>query len=217
MPLKITRQDWRALFPRAPDAIIAAFASQPHCLDDAGITANRRRLAYTLANLDHESGGFTVPRLTENINYSAERLAKIFPRRFADAATVRRRFGTGKGWQLKAFDEIYGHRMGNADPGDGSRFIGRGGPQLTGRDSYEQVGKRCGLDLLGLPELATRPEHQPVILAAFCSWKGLLVLADRADFPGFVRAWNGGTIGLAARRAQLTLIAAIIRRLGEAG
>jgi len=58
--------------------------------------------------------------------------------------------------------------MGNR-PGthDGSRFIGRGAPQVTGRDGYAQVGRRCGLDLESNPDLAAAPEHQAKIMAAF--------------------------------------------------
>lgn len=214
MPLKIESQDWRELFPQAPEAIIAAFATQPQHLDTAGITATRTRLAYTLANVEHECAGFTVKNLTENIGYTAERIAAVFPRRFANAEAVRQRFGTEKGWQLRAFDDIYGNRGGNR-PGtrDGSRYIGRGGPQITGRDSYAQVGQRCGLDLLTLPRLAAQPQHQPAILAAFCNWKAILRFADADDFPGFVHAWNGGSNGMADRRHRLAGNDAIIGRL----
>lgn len=214
MSLTIAAEDWRALFPKAPDAIIAAFVAQAAILDEAGITATRTRLAYTLANVEHECGGFTIRNLTENINYTAERMAEVFDTRFADAAAVRRRFGTAKGWQLKAFDEIYGGRMGNR-PGtdDGSRYIGRGCPQITGRDGYAEVGRRCGLDLVEEPALATLPQHQPAILAAFCQWKTILRWADRGDFPRFVQIWNGGENGMADRRERLAGNDPIISRL----
>jgi len=44
-------------------------------LDAAGITHTRTRLAYFFANIEHESGGFTIPSLTENTRYTAERMA----------------------------------------------------------------------------------------------------------------------------------------------
>jgi putative chitinase len=127
---------------------------------------------------------------------------------------VKAAFGSAPGWQLKAFDNIYGGRMGNR-PGtsDGSRYIGRGGPQITGRDGYEQVGRRCHLDLVNQPELATLPECQPAILAAFYEWKGLSDFADRGDFDGFVKAWNGGTIGLEDRKERLKGNNSVINRL----
>jgi putative chitinase len=66
-------------------------------------------------------------------------LAPPLRQRRGGARKIRHRAG----WQQRAFDDIYGKRMGNR-PGtrDGSRFIGRGGPQVTGRDGYAEVGKR---------------------------------------------------------------------------
>lgn len=216
MPLRITRADWVELFPKAPAAIIDAFAANGTLLDQAGITETRTRLAYTLANLEHECGGFTVKNLTENINYSSERMAAVWPSRFpGGAADVVARFGKAPSWQKKAFDEIYSRQELGNRPGtdDGSRYIGRGGPQITGRDGYLQVGKRSGLKLEANPELATLPENQPAILAAFYSWKGLSKWADKGDFPGFVKAWNGGQVGMADRKERLAGNDPIVTRL----
>jgi putative chitinase len=216
MSIQVTAADWRALFPRAPQAIIDAFAREAAVLDRAGIAASRTRLAYALANLAHECAGFTIRDLTENIAYTPERMAKVWPNRFRSAADVIAKYGSGPGWRLKAFDDIYGGRMGNRiGTSDGSRYIGRGGPQITGRDGYREVGRRAGLDLVNKPELATRPEHQPAILAAFWEWKQLSRFADAGDFLGCVKAWNGGTNGLADRRAALRAQAPVIARLKE--
>ncbi len=214
MPLKLSEQDWRDIFPKAPDEIIAAFRDKASALDEAGITQSRTRLAYALANVEHECGGFTIKKLTENINYSAKRMAQVWPSRFASAADVVAKYGSGPGWRKRAFDDIYGNRMGNR-PGtsDGSTYIGRGGPQITGRDGYLQVGKRCKLKLADDPELATLPEHQPAILAAFWSWKKLNKHADKGNFIACVRAWNGGLVGFADRKALLKGNDPIIQRL----
>jgi putative chitinase len=216
MPLRLEKGDWRALFPKAPQAIIDAFVAGSASLDTAGITETRTRLAYALANVEHECGGYAIPNLTENIKYTAERMAKVWPKRFASAAAVRAKYGTAKGWQMKAFDDIYGNRMGNRKgTSDGSTYIGRGGPQITGRDGYIEVGKRCGLDLVNDPGLATAPEHQPAILAAFWSWKNLNKFADAGDFIGGVKSWNGGTNGLADRKIQMAGNDPIIKRLSN--
>lgn len=211
---RLRADDWRRIFPKAPQAVIDAFTANPAPLDRAGITRSRTRLAYALANVEHECGGFTIKDLTEDIRYSPERMAEVWPNRFADADAVRAKFGTGAGWRKKAFDEIYGNRMGNR-PGtnDGSTFIGRGGPQITGRGGYEEVGARCGLDLAGDPALATKPEHQPAILAAFWEWKGMNRFADAGDFRGAVKAWNGGHNGMADRRQKLKGNDPVISRL----
>jgi predicted chitinase len=214
MAFRLSRQDWKLIFPRAPDDIIDAFVNDPDSLDAAGITETRTRLSYALANVEHECGGYRIPRLTENINFTAKRLAEVFSNRFNSAAEVTQKYGTAAGWQKAAFDDIYGNRMGNR-PGtkDGSTYIGRGGPQITGRDGYKEVGKRCGLDLVNNPELASSPAAQPAILAAFWSWKKLNAKADAGDFIGCVKLWNGGTNGLADRKAHLAGNDPIIQRL----
>ena len=216
MPLLLTAEAMKAIFPNALPGVIDAFISADgqRRLAGAGITENPVRLATALAHVCHETSGYSIRNLTENTNYTAERMAAVWPKRFASASAVRAKYGTGHGWQNRAFDDIYGNRMGNR-PGtsDGSAFIGRGGPQVTGRDGYREVGKRCGLPLEAHPELACRPEHQPAILAAFWSWKGLNPLADEDNVETTVRPWNGGTNGLADRRARYARILRIVSRL----
>lgn len=214
MPLVLTREGMRAVFPRAPQAVVDAFVTNQGVLAAAGILDTKTRLLYALSNVEHECGGFTIPNLTENIKYTHDRMHKVWPNRFSSADAVRQKYGSAPGWQLKAFDDIYGNRMGNR-PGtsDGSRYIGRGGPQITGRDGYAEVGKRAGLDLVNNPGLASMPEHQPAILAAFWSWKNLNRFADANDFTGCVKVWNGGTNGMADRLAQKAGNDPVIQRM----
>lgn len=212
--LKLTPEALRLIFPNAPQAVIDAFNAKQDVLTKAGINATKNRLAFFFANIEHECGGFTIRNLTENINYTPERMAQVWPNRFASAAAVRAKYGTAAGWQTKAFDDIYGNRMGNR-PGtsDGSRFIGRGGPQVTGRDGYTEVGRRAGLDLVTDPTKASSFAYQPEICAAFWSWKNLNRFADSDDFIGCVKAWNGGTNGLADRKALMAGNDPIIRKM----
>ena len=210
--LELARADLRAIFPKAPETIISAFVDKQGLLTASGVNQSRARLAYFFANIHHETAGFTIKDLTENISYTAVRMAQVWPNRFSSAAAVQNKYGTAPGWQLKAFNEIYGSRMGNR-PGtsDGSTFIGRGGPQITGRDGYAEVGKRIGVNLVADPLLATRADLQPDICAAFWSWKNLNANADAGDFVGCVKLWNGCTNGLADRQAQLVRISAILK------
>lgn len=202
----------RSIFPQAPVTVIDAFADKQGVLSAVGVNHTRQRLAYFFANIHHETAGFTIRNLTENINYTAARMAQVWPNRFQNATVVAAKYGTGPGWQRKAFDDIYGNRMGNR-PGtrDGSAYIGRGGPQITGRDGYEQISKRIGVDLVSAPDLACNHALQPDICAAFWDWKGLNKYADASNFIGCVKLWNGGTNGLADRQKQLARITAILR------
>jgi predicted chitinase len=212
--LQVSRDSWRQIFPNAPSAVMDAFGAKPEVFAKAGITNTRTRLAYFCANVEHECGGFTIRNLTENISYTAARMAKVWPNRFSSASAVVKRYGSAPGWQTKAFDDIYGNRMGN-HPGthDGSTFIGRGGPQVTGRDGYNQVGSRCGRDFVSSPEDVAQFDLQPEVCAAFWTWKTMNKFADRQDFLGCVKSWNGGTNGLADRKALMSGNNPIIVRL----
>ena len=42
--------------------------------------------------------------------------------------------------------------LGNTQPGDGPRFIGRGGLHLTGRSNYQWIGDKLQLPLTAEPE-----------------------------------------------------------------
>lgn len=203
--IRLTAAALRAIWPRAPQPVIDAFIEKQSLLGDAGITERRNRLAICLAQLDHETNGFQIANLTENINYTAARAAQIWPSRFRSAADVRAKFGTSPGWQKKMFDNVYGNRMGNR-PGtnDGSKYIGRGGPQITGRDGYRNVGRIAGLDLEGNPELATRHDLQPDIAVGFWKWKNLNAVADKLGLRGVTKIWNGGYIGMADRELRYT-------------
>jgi len=208
----------RALFPRAPQDILDAFvAKQDAVLTPNGINHTRQRLKYFFSNIEHESGGFTIPNLTENINYTAERMAAVWPNRFASADAVRAKYGTAPGWQKVAFDSIYGGRMGNL-PGtsDGSTYIGRGGPQWTGRGGYAECEQRTGLPTVAQPTTISRHDKQPEVCAAFWSWKNLNAKADVGDFVGAVKLWNGGTNGLADRRHLMDGNDPIIERMKNA-
>lgn len=70
------------------------------------LNKTRQRLAYCFANLHAETGDFTIKNLTENINYTAARMAAVWPSRFANAAAVQAKYGTALGRQQKAFDVL---------------------------------------------------------------------------------------------------------------
>lgn len=215
----LTHEALRQIFPKAPAAVIEAFVAKQSVLDRAGVNHTRKRLTYAFANVEHECSGYT--RLRENINYTPERAAQIWPSRFKSADDCLAKVGSFRGdpeFKIKLIDQVYGGRMGNR-PGthDGSLYIGRGGPQLTGRDCYAAVGKAAGFDLVCSPQLAERAEYQPGCLAGFIDWKGLNAKADVGDFKGYVKLWNGGQIGMADRLHMMAGNDPLINRLESAG
>lgn len=62
-------------------------------------------------------------------------------------------------WGPTAAQQRYEGRadLGNTQPGDGKRFMGRGFVQLTGRTNYADWTKRLGVDLVSNPDLVTQP------------------------------------------------------------
>jgi len=54
--------------------------------------------------------------------------------------------------------------LGNNQSGDGVRYKGRGYVQITGRNNYTNWSKRLGVDLVGNPQLAEKPEYAARIL-----------------------------------------------------
>lgn len=212
--LQVDRAAWRQIWPNAPSAVLDAFAAKSEILRKGGVLENRTRLAYFCANVEHECMGFALRGLTENINYTAARMAQVWPNRFSSASAVVAKYGSGAGWQLRAFDDIYGNRMGNR-PGthDGSTYIGRGGPQATGRDGYRAVGQRCDRDFETDYKAISELELQPEVCVAFWTWKNMNRFADAGDFLGCVKSWNGGTNGLADRKALMAGNNPVITRI----
>lgn len=92
---------------------------------------------------------------TENLNYTAASLVRVWPSRFNAARAAAY---AHKPQQIA--NTVYNGRMGNrTGTDDGWNFIGRSGSQITGRDGYRAVAQKTGLDLLANPELANDPEH----------------------------------------------------------
>jgi predicted chitinase len=157
-------------------------------MDAGGITDEKSKAAL-MANVDHESGGFKAKG--ENLNYSAKRLQEVFPKYYKDAETARADAGNPEA----IANRVYGGRMGNKDPGDGFKYRGRGDIQLTGRDQYERMGQKLGIDLVNNPELASDPRYSAQIAVQHWKDSGANELATRGDIKGARRRTNGGTNG----------------------
>ena len=93
--------------------------------------------------------------------------------------------------------------LGNTHPGDGVRYKGRGLIQLTGRANYQQYGELLQLDLVGDPDLASKPVTSLKIACEFWRQHKLNAYADQDDIEKITRRINGGLNGLAQRRTYL--------------
>lgn len=162
--------------------------------------ATKAEVAGWLANLAHESGGFT--KLVENTNYSAIRLSQVWPGRYAVKGDNGKSIpGQPNQLALKLAgnpaalaNNVYANRGGNGDEasGDGNRYKGRGPIGLTFLDNYRACGKALGLDLVGNPEQV----EEPVVGARAAGWfwktNNIGRYANAGDFDGVADMINQG-------------------------
>ena len=176
-----------------PDAVIAQI---PETAKKFNIT-NNLRLSHFLAQCGHESGGFKA--VSENLNYSADGLKKIFGKYFP--GTLAESYARQP---EKIAARVYGGRMGNGDETtkEGFKFRGRGYIQLTGKSNYTNFTKFIGEDCVSNPDLVAT--KYPLASAAFFFdsnklWSICDKGSDDATVTAVTKRVNGGTIGLPDR------------------
>jgi predicted chitinase len=159
---------------------------------DLGLTS-----AYAIASLLGIAGGESRWKVvTENFNYQAARLLQVFPSVFKGNQELAQKYAGNPNNSLPEF--LYGYQtakgkgLGNALPGDGGKFIGRGYIQLTGRSNYSRYSQQMfakgkvssATTLIDNPELLNDPK-----IAAEVS---VLYMLDRVKLgqtdPGYFEA-----------------------------
>lgn len=158
---------------------------------DSTFSAGNDDLREFLAQIIHESAGLT--RMEENLSYSAQRLMQVWPSRFPTLESAEPYARN----PIALANKVYGGRMGNTEPGDGWRFIGRSPLQITGRNNYAAVGDMVGQDLTTMPELLEQPHF--ALEACIAWWEGNVPDSMLGDGERVCRRVNGGLIGLAER------------------
>jgi putative chitinase len=173
-----------------------------------------QRIAGFLSQCAHESGGFE--RLQENLNYSADGMAGIWPKRFAvlgpDKKPVKK---DGKNQPNKfalalhrkpemIANVVYSGRMGNGptESGEGWKYRGRGLKQLTGKDNHRACSEGLGVDLVENPDLLLEPVYAARSAAWFWSANKCNNFADLGDIEGLTKRINGGLIGIDDRKKR---------------
>lgn len=160
-----------------------------------------KRIAAFLAQCAHESGGFVF--LTENLNYKASGLMKVFPKYFPDMATAMKYEKRGDA----IADRVYANRMGNGseESHEGSKFKGRGLIQVTGKDNYFWFAASLEITPEEAAEYMQTFEGAAQSACWFWETNNLNKLADAGDIVTMTRRINGGTIGLADREHHYAL------------
>lgn len=150
------------------------------------------RMASFLAQTCHESLNYTV--LQENLNYSAEGLRITFGKYFPTLAIAQQYARK----PIAIANKVYANRMGNGDEasGDGSRYMGRGLIQLTGKTNYTNFATAIGKNV---PELLTYLlSSEGAVESAGWFWNKLKLntYADIGDLRGQTKVINGGFNGI---------------------
>lgn len=166
-----------------------------------------KRIAAFLAQSTHESQDFT--RLTENLNYRAESLRRVFPKYFP-SITLANQYAFNP---QKIANRVYANRMGNGNEssGDGWRYRGRGLFQLTGKYNYQKFSETIDISLSDTIDFLET--FQGAVLSSCWFWdsRKLNVYADNSDITGMTKIINGGYNGLDDRKFRYAKFIKIIR------
>ena len=161
------------------------------------------RAAHFFAQLSHETAEFKL--FSENLNYSADGLKKIFPKYFPTSILANAYARKPE----KIANRAYANRMGNGDEasGDGYKFRGRGAIQLTGKANYQNFANH-----IKNQEIMTNPD----LVASDYAFESAMFFFDRnklwdicdkgvtdATILSLTKRINGGTTGL-SHRSELT-------------
>lgn len=211
--MQITEAEIRKYFPKGQKAWVDALARlAPIEAPAAGITT-RLRWRHFLAQVAAETDGLRLNPMRESLRYSPGRMVEVFSYRLGLAQRQKRFKGKSKA-EIAAIvardpeelaELVYGGReeLGNTEPGDGYRFIGRGPLQTTGREWYEKLGREIGVDLVANPDLLAT---DPIVSwrACFAEWRLLNAntVADTDNVTAVSKRVNGGSNGLDRRKTE---------------
>jgi putative chitinase len=196
-----SEQTLRRLWPRGdskvPGLIAGIALASTTVFKRYGLTTPTS-VAQAMAQFSEECGAGT--EMDENMNYTAARIPQVWPSRFHSEAEA---LPFAHNPQALA-NNVYGGRMGNR-PGtnDGYDFRGRGLSQVTGREGYQKLSAKVGLDLLSNPELVNHPDHALECAVADFAICGCVPYALADDIKNVTHHLNGGYEGLADREAWL--------------
>ena len=192
--MELTKEQLKQLLPKNP------YIEQWHhalsqLLPDYEINTPQRIAAF-IAQCAHESGGFLF--LSENLNYKAESLLKVFPKYFKDMATAK----AYEKKPEKIANKIYADRMGNGNEasGDGYKYRGRGLIQLTGKTNYTWFAASLEISAEEAAEYMQTFEGAAQSACWFWETNNLNQWADKGDIEKMTKIINGGTIGLEDRK-----------------
>jgi putative chitinase len=170
-----------------PKAIKGMYQAIDKHIDLAGCF-NKQQQAMFLAQCGHETRGFTA--LSENLNYSADGLMKVFRKYFPNPNIASKYEHQAE----KIASRVYANRYGNGseETMDGWNYRGRGLIHLTFKDNYIRFAQWLG-DTINPKEVSSNLDL--AVKAAVWYW----IFNDLAMIDSVQKVTiriNGGTNGI---------------------
>lgn len=198
----LTEAQLVAIMPYAKPRAAQFLDPLNHAMGEFGIGSKLRQAAF-LATIAHESA--QLASLSENLNYSAASLRRVWPNRFPpEVVTFYDR------QPEKIANRAYANRMGNGDEdsGDGWRYRGAGLIQITGKDAHAACAKHFNLSLADMAAWLRTPLGACMASAWWWNNNDINRYADQGDFDGVCDKVNlgrktkaeGDALGYADRR-----------------
>ena len=173
----------------------------------SGIT-DPKELSNFMGQMNHESAGFTAMK---EGNYKPGSVWKMRGATLGKMGVTKEQVdaayesgGSGAMDEFMYADKYRTgkNKMGNTDPGDASKYKGRGFTQLTGKNNYADMTKQLqaegmNVDLVAHPELAEDPKIAAKIATKFWKKSGAGDAAREGDTVTARQRINGGQIGAA--------------------
>ena len=181
---------------KVPGLVEGIIASIPTVFPKYGIISDLV-VAHMMAQFSEECGGGT--EMVENLNYRADALRSQWPSHFTPEQAQEMAHNP----QAIANQAYNGRMLNVIGSNDGWNFRGRGLSQTTGREGYQSLADKTGLDLINNPELVNDPANALECGVADFVLCGCLPPALADDVISVTRHLNGGTIGLVEREHWL--------------
>jgi putative chitinase len=149
------------------DPANALNSADPNRLAEGQTAGNAEALGMAMAQIQAECG--FKPR-SENLNYRASTLRRVFPTRVRSQAFAEELVAAGP---AAIANTMYGGRYGNAQ-NEGYKYRGRGLIQLTFKDNYKTYGPKGGHpEIVENPDLVNDPEIAVRIACAYIQSKSV--------------------------------------------
>ena len=103
----------------------------------------------------------------------------------------------------KFFNFVYNGRIGNDGNNDGSKYVGRGFNQLTGKSNYQNYGSQVGMDLVSNPDVMLDDDVAADVAVKFLTKKGLKSFSDPNEATIYYADINSGSPKKRARENSM--------------